>query len=63
MTLAWGENRQFNGFNGNVDGFLLEGDLRAHQRVDDLLGRTEVTAKEIFGVAPHPKEFRIPLVL
>ncbi len=56
MILAWGENRQFNGFNGNVDGFLLEGDLRLTS-ASTIYGRTEVTAKEIFGVAPHPKEF------
>ena len=56
MTLAWGENRQFNGFNGNVDGFLLEGDLRL-TGTSTIYGRTEVTAKEIFGVAPHPKAF------
>jgi hypothetical protein len=56
MTLAWGANRQFNGFNGNVDGFLLEGDLRATGAVA-VYGRIEVTAKELFGLSPHPKEF------
>ena len=56
MTLAWGENRQFNGFNGNVDGFLLEGDLRA-TAASAVYGRVDVTAKELFGLGPHPKEF------
>jgi hypothetical protein len=59
MTLAWGENRQFNGFNGNVDGFLLEGDLRATNALA-VYGRVEVAAKELFGLAPHPKEFAHP---
>ncbi len=56
MTLAWGENRQFNGFNGNVDGFLLEGDLRATTALA-VYGRVEVAAKEFFGLGSHPKEF------
>jgi len=55
MTLAWGENRQFNGFNGNVDGFLLEGDLRL-ANTSTVYGRTEVTAKELFGLHAHPKD-------
>ena len=59
MTLAWGENRQFNGFNGNVDGFLLEGDLRATTALA-VYGRVEVAAKELFGLGPHPKEFVAP---
>jgi hypothetical protein len=59
MTLAWGEHRQFNGFNGNVDGFLLEGNLRL-TGASTLYGRTEVTAKELFGIGPHPKEFAHP---
>ena len=59
MTLAWGENRQFNGFNGNVDGFLLEGDLRATTALA-VYGRVEVAAKELFGLGLHPKEFVHP---
>ena len=59
MTLAWGENRQFNGYNGNVDGFLLEGDWSAMPALA-VFGRIEVTAKELFGLAPHPKEFTHP---
>ena len=59
MTLAWGENRQFNGYNGNVDGFLLEGDWSATTALA-VFGRIEVTAKELFGLGPHPKEFVHP---
>ena len=59
MTLAWGENRQFNGYNGNVDGFLLEGDCSATTALA-VFGRIEVTAKELFGLGPHPKEFAHP---
>jgi hypothetical protein len=59
MTLAWGENRQFNGFNGNADGFLLEGDLGATDS-STIYGRVEVTAKELFSLGPHPKEFVHP---
>ena len=59
VTLAWGENRQFNGFNGNVDGFLLEAGLRASDS-STFYGRAEVTAKELFGLGPHLKEDRHP---
>jgi hypothetical protein len=54
-TLAWGENRQFNGFNGNVDGYLWEWGLRATE-ASTMYGRVEVGAKELFGLGPHPKE-------
>ena len=59
LTLAWGENRQFNGINGNVDGFLLEAGLRP-AAPSTFYGRVEVTAKELFGLGPHPKEFPHP---
>jgi hypothetical protein len=54
MTLAWGENRQFNGFNGVSDGFLLEGQSALTPR-SSVFGRVEEAAKELFGIAPHPK--------
>jgi hypothetical protein len=54
LTLAWGGNRQFNGFNGDADGYLLEGDIRALP-ASTVYGRVEVADKELFGVAPHPK--------
>jgi hypothetical protein len=54
MTLAWGQNRQFNGFNGVSDGFLLEGET-AVTRSSLVYARVEEAAKEVFGVAPHSK--------
>lgn len=55
-TLAWGERRQYNGYNGNVDGYLLEWRLRP-TAASTTYGRVEVGAKELFGLGPHPKEF------
>ncbi len=55
-TIAWGENRQFNGFNGNVDGYLAEANAGLTSR-SNLYGRAEVAAKELFGVGPHDKQF------
>ena len=54
ITAAWGGNREFNGFNGNADGYLLEWDLRAAQR-STIYGRAEVTDKDLFGLGLHPK--------
>ena len=56
VTAAWGETREFNGFNGNADGYLLEWDLRA-ARHSTLYGRAEVADKELFGLGLHPKGF------
>jgi len=56
MTVAWGQNRQFNGFNGVSDGFLVEGDFTATRR-STVYARAEEAAKELFGVAPHEKAF------
>ncbi len=39
VTAAWGGNREFNGFNGNNDGYLLEWDAAADQRIDALWAR------------------------
>jgi hypothetical protein len=54
VTAAWGGNREFNGFNGNADGYLLEWDLRLRPR-STVYGRTEVADKELFGLGLHPK--------
>ena len=54
VTMAWGGNREFNGFNGNADGYLLEWDLGASQR-STLYGRAEVADKDLFGLGLHPK--------
>jgi hypothetical protein len=56
VTAAWGENRQFNGFNGNVDGYLLEFDYRLTPH-SSVYGRGELAAKEIFGMAPHSRDY------
>jgi len=55
VTLAWGQNRQFNGFNGVVDGFLVEWDFALASR-STFYGRAEEAAKELFGVFPHTKQ-------
>ena len=56
ITAAWGGNREFNGFNGNADGYVLEWDLRAARR-STIYGRAEVTDKDLFGLGLHPKGF------
>jgi hypothetical protein len=55
-TLAWGENREHNGFNQASDGYLLEWDLRATNKTT-LYGRAEVVAKQIFGLGLEPRGF------
>jgi len=55
-TLAWGENREFNGFNGNSDGYLAEAVAGLTPR-STLYGRAEVAGKELFGLAPHEKQY------
>jgi len=56
VTAAWGENRQFNGFNGNADGYLLEWDLGA-SRSSTFYGRAEVADKELHGAGFHTRAF------
>ena len=58
-TAAWGENRQFNGFQNVEDGYLLEWDLRA-ARASTFYGRGEVAKKHLFGLISHPKGFTHP---
>ena len=54
VTAAWGGNREYNGFNGNNDGYLLEWDLAA-TGASTVYGRAEVADKELFGLYPHPR--------
>jgi hypothetical protein len=54
--LAFGENRQFNGFNGNTNAYLAEAVSGITTR-STLYGRAEVAGKEIFGVGPHEKQY------
>ncbi len=56
ITAVWGGTREFNGFNGNADGYLLEWDLRAAPR-STVYGRAEVDDKELFGLGLHEKGF------
>ena len=53
-TAAWGENREFNGFQNVEDGYLLEWDLRA-ARASTFYGRGEVAKKHLFGLSPTRK--------
>jgi len=55
-TLAWGQQREHNGFDDHADGYLLEWDLRATNRTS-FYGRVEASAKQIFGLGLHPKGF------
>jgi hypothetical protein len=59
VTLAWGENQQFNGFNGTSDGFLLEWDVKVASR-STFYGRTEAAAKDLFNLGFHPVGDRHP---
>ncbi|MFN7982463.1 MAG: hypothetical protein U0Q11_11440 [Vicinamibacterales bacterium] len=56
VTAVWGGIREFNGFNGNADGYLLEWDVKLARR-SALFGRAEVVDKELFGLGYHPKGF------
>jgi hypothetical protein len=58
-TLAWGENRMFNGFQNVEDGYLLEWDFRA-TGASTFYGRAEAAAKHLFGLISHPKGFTHP---
>jgi hypothetical protein len=55
-TLAWGHHVEENGFNDHADGYLLEWDLRATDRLS-IYGRAEDSTKEIFGLGLHPTGF------
>jgi hypothetical protein len=55
-TLAWGHHVEDNGFNDHADGYLLEWDLRATDRLS-IYGRAENSTKEIFGLGLHPTGF------
>jgi hypothetical protein len=61
VTAAWGSNREFNGFNGNNDGYLLEWDTAMNRRWT-MYGRTEVAEKELLGLGYHPRGFSHPHV-
>ena len=56
MTLAWGHHREDTA-NDHADGYLLEWDLRATDTDDASTGASKRSAKEIFGLGPHPPGF------
>ena len=58
-TVAWGENREFNGFFNTDDSYLGEWDFRA-TRTTSLYGRAEIVTKQIFGLGFHPKGYTHP---
>ncbi len=51
---GWGANREFNGFNGNHEAYLLEWDLRVADQ-STIFGRAEVVDKDLFPGGAHPK--------
>jgi hypothetical protein len=55
-TLAWGHHVEDDGFSDHADGYLLEWDLRATDRLSTY-GRAENSTKEIFGLGLHPIGF------
>jgi hypothetical protein len=55
VLAAWGGHREDNGFNGNADGYLAEGQFIVTPR-STLYGRAEYTGKDLF-VDVHPKGF------
>ncbi|MEO8258123.1 MAG: hypothetical protein ABI868_12325 [Acidobacteriota bacterium] len=58
-TAAWGQNREFNGYDNKDDSFLLEWDFRA-TGATSVYGRAEQSAKQIFGLGLHPRGFTHP---
>src|SRR5262245_57471711 len=46
LTLAWGGHREFNGFNGDADGYLAEGEFELSPR-STIYGRVEHTGKDL----------------
>lgn len=59
LTVAWGKNIEYNGFNNRADGYLAEWDLRATP-MTTVYGRAEAARKELFGLGSHPKGFNHP---
>jgi hypothetical protein len=55
VTLAWGGHREFNGFNGDADGFLAEGEFGVSPR-STIYARAEHAGKDLF-VDVHPRGF------
>jgi hypothetical protein len=58
-TAAWGENREYNGFNNVDDSYLIEWDLHATAKTM-FYGRAERTTKQVLGLGFHPAGFTHP---
>lgn len=58
-TVAWGENRENNGFDNVDDSYLAEWDLRATPKTL-LYGRVERATKQVLGLGFHPAGFTHP---
>jgi hypothetical protein len=58
-TVAWGENRENNGYNNVDDSYLVEWDLRATP-MTTVYGRAERTTKQVLGLGFHPAGFTHP---
>jgi len=58
-TAAWGENREFNGFDNTDDSYLFEWTLRP-TNAWSTYGRGEQAKKQIFGLGLHPRGFTHP---
>ena len=56
---AWGQNREFNGFNNVDDSYLFEWDLRATP-LTVVYGRAERATKQVLGLGFHPAGFTHP---
>jgi hypothetical protein len=59
--VAWGENRENNGYANVDDSYLIEWDLGV-SRTTSVYGRAEQVAKQILGLGFHPAGFTHPHV-
>jgi hypothetical protein len=58
-TVAWGQNRENNGYNNVDDSYLLEWDYRAASSLA-VYGRAELATKQILGLGFHPAGYTHP---
>ena len=56
VTGAWGKNIDYNGFDNNSDGYLLEWDFGATAK-SWIYGRADRAIKQLFGLGGHPPGF------
>jgi hypothetical protein len=58
-TAAWGENREFNGFDNVDDSYLVEWDFGVMQNTT-FYGRAERATKQVLGLGFHPRGLAHP---